>query len=81
MPPTARSGARILEETSVGYVLAVPKSEPVPRFGRIEHLFSQAPDEAREQHSCADSAKGPRVYNWAAVQLEDPDSERPTHHR
>ncbi|MGW3588294.1 IS701 family transposase [Streptomyces fungicidicus] len=75
---------RVLEETAVGYVLAVPKSQPVPRFGRIDHLFSQAPDEAWEQRSCGDGAKGPRVYDWAAVQLpeiEDFDGERPTHHR
>lgn len=75
---------RMLEEAAVGYVLAVPKSQPVPRFGRIDHLFSQAPDEAWEQRSCGDGAKGPRVYHWAAVQLpviEDFDGERPTHHR
>ncbi|GAA3850883.1 hypothetical protein GCM10022403_097990 [Streptomyces coacervatus] len=50
---------RMLEEASVGYVLAVPKSQLVPRFGRIDHLFSQAPDEAWEQRSCGDGAKGP----------------------
>lgn len=75
---------RMLEEAAVGYVLAVPKSQPVPRFGRIDYLFSQAPDEAWEQRSCGDGAKGPRVYDWAAVQLpviEDFDGERPTHHR
>nr|WP_107050135.1 IS701 family transposase [Streptomyces bicolor] len=75
---------RILEEAAVGYVLAVPKSQPVPRFGRIDYLFGQAPDEAWERRSCGDGAKGPRVYDWAAVQLpviEDFDGERPTHHR
>ncbi|MFI6377191.1 IS701 family transposase [Streptomyces sp. NPDC050546] len=75
---------RMLEEAAVGYVLAVPKSQPVPRFGRIDHLFSQAPHEAWERRSCGDGAKGPRVYHWAAVQLsaiEDFDGERPTHQR
>ncbi|MFJ4980410.1 IS701 family transposase [Streptomyces coeruleorubidus] len=75
---------RVLEEDAVGYVLAVPKSQPVPRFGRVDHLFSQAPDEAWERRSCGDGAKGPRVYHWAAVQLsaiEDFDGERPTHQR
>ncbi|MGA5361358.1 IS701 family transposase [Streptomyces purpurascens] len=75
---------RMLEEAAVGYVLAVPKSQPVPHFGRIDHLFTQAPAEAWEQRSCGDGAKGPRVYHWAAVQLpviEDFDDERPTHHR
>ncbi|MGK3945088.1 transposase [Streptomyces caeruleatus] len=32
---------RMLEETAVGYVLAVPKSQPVPRFGRIDHLSAR----------------------------------------
>ncbi|CAL9331955.1 hypothetical protein SUDANB15_00085 [Streptomyces sp. enrichment culture] len=67
-----------------GLPIASRKSQPVPRFGRIDHLFSQAPDEAWEQRSCGDGAKGPRVYDWAAVQLpviEDFDSERPAHRR
>ncbi len=58
----------MLEETGLGYVLAVPKSQQVPHFGRIDHLFSQAPNEAWERRSCGDGAKGPRVYHWAAVQ-------------
>ncbi|MGW1675789.1 IS701 family transposase [Streptomyces sp. NPDC002324] len=75
---------RMLEETAVGYVLAVPKSQQVPRFGRVDHLFTQAPAEAWEKRSCGDGAKGPRGYHWAAVQLpviEDFDGERPTRHR
>ncbi|MGW5428325.1 IS701 family transposase [Streptomyces sp. NPDC004059] len=75
---------RMLEETAIGYVLAVPKSQQVPRFGRIDHLFSQAPDEAWEKRSCGDGAKGPRAYHWAAVQLpaiEDFDGHQPTHQR
>ncbi|MGW3983539.1 IS701 family transposase [Streptomyces mirabilis] len=74
----------MLEETSLGYVLAVPKSQQVPHFGRIDHLFSQAPDEAWERRSCGDGAKGPRVYHWAALQItpiEDFDDEMPTHQR
>ncbi|MFD7004101.1 IS701 family transposase [Streptomyces mirabilis] len=75
---------RLLEETATGYVLAVPKSQQVPRFGRIDHLFTQAPDEAWEKRSCGNGAKGPRVYHWAAVQIpaiEDLDGGRPTHQR
>ncbi|WP_443071818.1 IS701 family transposase [Streptomyces sp. WMMC940] len=75
---------RMLEETGLGYVLAVPKSQLVPHFGRIDHLFSQAPDEAWERHSCGDGAKGPRNYHWAALQItsiEDFDGEMPTHQR
>ncbi|MGW5172726.1 IS701 family transposase [Streptomyces nodosus] len=75
---------RMLEETGLGYVLAVPKSQQVPHFGRIDHLFSQAPGEAWERRSCGDGAKGPRVYHWAALQItsvEDFDGEMPTHQR
>ncbi len=75
---------RMLEETGLGYVLAVPKSQQVPHFGRIDHPLSQAPDEAWEQRSCGDGAKGPRVYHWAALQItsiEDFDGEMPTHQR
>lgn len=55
----------------------------MPRFGRIDRLLDQAPDEAWEQRSCGDGAKGPRVYDWAAGQLpviEEFDSGRSTHH-
>ncbi|MEU6576564.1 IS701 family transposase [Streptomyces sp. NPDC046805] len=75
---------RMLEETGLGYVLAVPKSQQVPHFGRIDHLFSQAPNEAWERRSCGDGAKGPRIYHWAALQItsiEDFDGEMPTHQR
>ncbi|MEU2867366.1 IS701 family transposase [Streptomyces mirabilis] len=75
---------RMLEETGLGYVLAVPKSQQVPHFGRIDHLFSLAPDQAWERRSCGDGAKGPRVYHWAALQItsmEDFDGEMPTHQR
>ncbi|MFD8079953.1 IS701 family transposase, partial [Streptomyces sp. NPDC059718] len=75
---------RLLEEAAVGYVLAVPKSQHVPRFGRIDYLFTQAPQEAWEKRSCGNGAKGPRVYHWAAVQIpaiEDFDGDTPTHQR
>ncbi|MGW1145974.1 IS701 family transposase [Streptomyces sp. NPDC002454] len=60
---------RLLEQTGVGYVLAVPKSQFTVGCPRIEGLFAQAPDEAWERISCGDGAKGPRVYHWAAVRL------------
>jgi len=76
---------RMPEEAGVGYVLAVPKSQQlhVP-FGRIDHAIGQAPDEAWERRSCSDSAKGPRVYGWAAAKLPSTgvfDGAQPTHHR
>ncbi|WP_328891081.1 IS701 family transposase [Streptomyces sp. NBC_00316] len=60
---------RLLEQSGVGYVLAVPKSQFTVGCPRIEGLFAQAPAEAWEKISCGDGAKGPRVYHWAAVRL------------
>ncbi|MEW1721594.1 IS701 family transposase [Streptomyces sp. NPDC093109] len=60
---------RLLEQSGVGYVLAVPKSQFSVGGPRIDGLFAQAPDEAWEKISCGDGAKGPRVYHWAAVRL------------
>jgi hypothetical protein len=62
---------RVLEEAGVGYVPAVPKSQSVPALGRIDLVITQAPDEARERHSCGDGAKGPRVHGWAAAKLPE----------
>ncbi len=75
---------RFLEETGRGYVLAVPKSQHVHLAGRIDYLFTQAPDQAWETFSCGGGAKGPREYDWAALQLAaipDFDGEQPTHPR
>ncbi|UNR60656.1 IS701 family transposase [Streptomyces sp. A10(2020)] len=60
---------RLLEQSGVGYVLAVPKPQFSVGYSRIEGLFAQAPAEAWEKISCGDGAKGPRVYHWAAVRL------------
>ncbi|MGP3972385.1 IS701 family transposase [Streptomyces sp. 6N223] len=75
---------RMLEETGVGYVLAVPKSQHVHAIGRIDFVLAQAPDDAWERHSCGQGAKGPRVYDWAAARLPtiaDFDGDQPTHER
>jgi SRSO17 transposase len=60
---------RLLEQSGVGYVLAVPKSQSSVGCNRIEQLFAQAPAEAWERISCGDGAKGPRIYDWAAIRL------------
>lgn len=75
---------RMLEETGVGYVVAVPKSQHVPAVGRIDFAIAQAPEDAWERHSCGAGAKGPRVYDWAAARLpaiDDFDGDTPTHER
>nr|WP_245687183.1 IS701 family transposase [Peterkaempfera griseoplana] len=60
---------RLLEQSGVGYVLAVPKSQFSVGCNRIESLFAQAPAEAWERLSCGNGAKGPRIYDWAAIRL------------
>jgi hypothetical protein len=60
---------RMIEQSGAGYVLAVPKSQFTVGCPRIDGLFAQAPDEAWEEMSCGDGAKGPRFYHWAAVRL------------
>ncbi|WP_409062522.1 transposase [Streptomyces sp. SYP-A7185] len=60
---------RLLEQSGVGYVLAVPKSQFAVGCPRIDHLFAQAPAEAWQKLSCGEGAKGPRIYHWAAVRL------------
>jgi SRSO17 transposase len=75
---------RMLEELEVGYVLAVPKSQNVPRGGRIETLISRAPEQAWVRLSAGDGAKGPRLYDWAAAGIPlipDFDIDPPTHRR
>lgn len=75
---------RMLEETGVGYVLAVPKSQQVKSPAgswRIDHVLAGAPADAWERISCGNGAKGPRVYDWAAARLPTIDDTDPTHHR
>ncbi|MFF9646358.1 transposase [Kitasatospora aureofaciens] len=50
---------RLLEQSGVGYVLAVPESQFGVGCPRIDWLFSQAPAEAWERISCGNGAKGP----------------------
>lgn len=75
---------RMLEETGVGYVLAVPKSQHVHAVGRIGSAIAQAPEDAWERHSCGAGAEGARIYDRAAARLpsiDDFDGDEPTHDR
>lgn len=67
----ARTGTsrHMVEESGLGYVVAVPKSRQVTSLAgdwRIDQLVGDAPDKAWERLSCGE---GPRVYDWAAAQL------------
>ncbi|WP_406337021.1 IS701 family transposase [Streptomyces sp. NBC_00649] len=78
---------RFLEESGVGYVLAVPKSQQVKSLAgiwRIDQLFTEAPEDAWQRLSAGDGAKGPRVYDWASARLpviDFFDGDLPTHRR
>lgn len=62
-----------LEEQRVAHVLAVPKSQMVISMGlaqeRAHHLVSQLSDASWTRLSCGDGAHGPRIYDWAAVEI------------
>lgn len=59
---------RLLEQSGLGYGLAVPKSQQI--FGpRIDHLFAQAPMEVWGPISCGDGTMGPRLDHWTVLEL------------
>ncbi|MFE5029146.1 hypothetical protein ACFRAO_39130 [Streptomyces sp. NPDC056656] len=68
-------------------MLAVPNSQQVKSLAgiwRIDQLISEAPDEAWQQLSCGDGAKGPRLFDWASAKLpviDFFDGDEPTHRR
>ena len=71
---------RFLDRRQVGYVVAVPRSQPVGMglagTTRADTLASQAPQAAWKRHSAGAGAKGPRLYDWAMAvlpSLADPD--------
>ncbi|OXM72240.1 IS701 family transposase [Amycolatopsis sp. KNN50.9b] len=62
-----------LEQHNIGYVVAVPRSQPLPAGGfataRADHLLAQAPPEIWKRRSAGDGAKGPRLYDWATATI------------
>ena len=72
---SSRSLRAWLEEHQVRYVMAIPKNETLPLAdGRTQEarlLWARVPETAMERRACADGAKGPREYDFAAVRLLD----------
>jgi SRSO17 transposase len=62
-----------LEQQRIGYVVAVPRSQPLPAGGfstaRADRIVADAPPEAWKRHSAGDGAKGPRLYDWAVASI------------
>jgi SRSO17 transposase len=67
-----------LEERSLSYVMAVPKSTEVTdvagRTARIDALVAALPERAFTRRACGIGAKGFRTYDWAV--LNTPDAQR-----
>ena len=57
-----------LEAEHIGYVLAVSASHRLPTAAGTRRTDQLAPQGAWQRISCGQSAKGPRVYDWALVQ-------------
>jgi len=67
-----------LEARQVGYVLAAACSHQVDTGAgtqRADQIAKQLPKRAWQQYSAGDGAKGPRLYQWALVDICD-DSDR-----
>jgi SRSO17 transposase len=66
-----------LESRRIGYVVAVPRSQPIPAgtgTNRADTLAAHAPPEAWKTRSAGQGAKGDRVYDWATATLpQHPD--------
>ncbi|WTL29658.1 IS701 family transposase [Nocardia sp. NBC_01503] len=70
-----------LENQRIGYVVAVPCSQPIPftaGSSRADHFVAQAPSRAWKRLSCGEGAKGPRLFDWAVASLPTyPDTTAP----
>jgi SRSO17 transposase len=65
-----------LEDHEIGYVMAVPCSEMMIAAGRkrrADELAALVPADAWQPLSCADGAKGPRLYDWALIETVSRD--------
>jgi SRSO17 transposase len=67
--PKLRTG---LEHRGIGYVLAVACDHHVPSFGvkvRADVLAARLPRRSWQRLSAGDGAKGPRLYDWAWIDI------------
>jgi SRSO17 transposase len=69
-----------LEQRRIGYVVAVACNQAIPASAgtsRADVLAAHAPAQAWKRRSCGQGAKGPRIFDWAAASLPDPDDSIP----
>lgn len=68
------------ERRRIGYVVAVPRSQTIPAgtgSSRADHATATAPEQAWKRRSCADGAKGPRLFDWAVASVSAGDDTPP----
>jgi SRSO17 transposase len=68
------------EKRRIGYVVAVPRSQTIPAgagSSRADHATAMAPEQAWKRRSCADGAKGPRLFDWAVASVSAGDDTPP----
>jgi SRSO17 transposase len=62
-----------LESMDIAHVLAVPKNAMVVSMQltkvRADRVIAELPAQAWERLSCGDGAHGPRIYDWAVVDI------------
>ena len=69
-----------LEDQRIGYVVAVPRNQPIPATAgatRADFLTADAPPAAWKRRSCGQGAKGPRLFDWAVASLPVYDDTTP----
>jgi len=71
----------VLEARQQAYALAVPRREHVQVQGeqtprRVDHVARGLPAETWQELSAGDGSKGPRLFDWARVQLVNADPDR-----
>jgi SRSO17 transposase len=63
---------RFLATRRIGYVVAIPRSQPIHNgtgSSRADTLAAGAPAEAWKRLSAGDGSKGPRLHDWAMAAL------------
>jgi SRSO17 transposase len=67
---------KAIEDRGLGYVLGVRTDQTVSlglRQYRVRALLAEVPAGGWRRLSCGDGAKGPRLYDWAAVAVNCPE--------
>jgi SRSO17 transposase len=62
---------RFIEESDLGYVLAVPCSQRLflgGYYDRADAFAGELPAGAWKRLSCGSGSKGPRIYDWAFLE-------------